>query len=167
MPEAAPAATTAGARAAAGRVLVFRLGGRLLATPSPPGGRIVEVAGCTRVPTAPSWLVGLANDRGTVLSIVDARPLLGLPVTPWSWPLRAQVVGAEALRLALAVEEVVAFEPYRAEEPEPAAGEEPGELGELGKSPLRTTAGPAVVLDLPAIVVALRQRLQEERRAVS
>jgi chemotaxis signal transduction protein len=140
------------------RALVFRLGGRVLAAASEPGGRVVEVDSCTRVPTGPPCLLGLANAHGTVLSILDVRPLLGLAAARWEWPLLAQVTGGDALRAAFAVEEVLGFEAFR---PERLEGLDEGEvegLRRFARGVLELSPGRAVLLDMPKIIEALRHR---------
>jgi purine-binding chemotaxis protein CheW len=145
------------------RALVFRLGGRVLAAPGGAGGRVVEVDACTRVPTAPPYLIGLGNAGGTVLSLADVRPALGLPAAPWAWPLLAQVVGGEALRVAFAIEEVLGFEPYRPDRLEPLGDGNPAGLAAFALGELALTPGRAVLLDLPRIVEALALKRPERR----
>jgi chemotaxis signal transduction protein len=144
------------------RAVVFRLGGRVLAAASEPGGRVIEVDSCTRVPTGPAWLLGLANAQGTATSLIDIRPLLGLAVTPWVWPLRAQVAGGDAMRVAVAVEEVLGFEPYRPERLQALAEDAPGGLRAFSRGWLDLASRRAVLLDLPRIVEALRYRSNRE-----
>lgn len=140
------------------RALVFRLGGRLLAAASDSAGRVVEIESCTRVPGAPSHLLGLANTQGTVLAVVDIRPLLGLPAEAWQWPLRAQVVGGESLRVAFAVEEILGFEAYRPDQSGSADAEIPDALRGFARACLRLPQGEAVLIDVNGIIAALRQR---------
>jgi chemotaxis signal transduction protein len=140
------------------RALVFRLDGWVLASASAPGGRVVEVESCTRVPTGPACLLGLANAQGTVLAVVDIRPLLGLPAVPWEWPLRAQVVGGEAMRVAFAVEEILGFEPYRPERLEPLGDDAPEGLRSFSRGCVNLSSRRAVLIDVPRIVEALRYR---------
>jgi chemotaxis signal transduction protein len=101
--------------------------------------------------------VGLANAQGTVLSLVDVRPLLGLASAAWQWPLRAQVVDGQA-RVAIAVEEILGFDAFDPDHLEPLGEEVPEGLRSFGQGVLALPAGPAVLLDLPAIVEALKLR---------
>lgn len=140
------------------RALVFRLGGRVLAALSEPGGRVVEVEGCTRVPSGPACLLGLANAQGTVLSIIDVRPLLGLAATRWEWPLRAQMTGGSSMRVAFAVEEVLGFEAFRPERIEALDEGEPESLRCFARGVLELPPGRAVLVDVPRIIAALRYR---------
>lgn len=155
----APAAVAAYLRSP--RALVFRLGGRDLAAVTGAGGRVIEVDSWTRVPTGPAHLLGLANAQGAVLPVIDARPLLGLPVTPWPWPLRALVAtartgGDEELRAALAVEEVLGFEPCPADRIEPLGDGLAEGLRARGRGELVLPRRRAVLIDLPQIIAELR-----------
>ena len=66
----------------------------------------------TVMPLAPPNVLGVANLRGDVLAIADARPLLGLPSPR---PGRRQwtlVIAAEGLEAALAIDGVVSLEAF-------------------------------------------------------
>jgi len=138
------------------RALVFRLGGRTLAAAAGAGGRVIEIDSWTRVPTGPAHLLGLANAQGAVLPVIDARPLLGLPLTPWPWPLRALVAGGDELRAALAVEEVLGFEPCPNDRIEPLRDGLPEGLRAHGRGELALPRWRAVLIDLPRIIAELR-----------
>lgn len=146
------------ATAAVSRVLIFLLGTRVLASRSAPGSRIVEIDSWTRVPTAPPHVLGIANAGGTVLAVTDVRPTLGLPTPPLPRPLRAVVVGGEELRAAVAIEGVLGLEscaPGLAREPD---GELPEGLGRYALGVLDLPPWRPLLIDLPAIVEALRLR---------
>lgn len=146
-PDPAPATTA--------RALVFRLGGRELAALSAPGGRIVEIDSWTRIPTAPPYVLGVANAHGKVLSVLDVRAELGLPQPPWSRPLRALVTGGDALRAAVAIEEVLGFESY---DPARSDADDAGSdaLAGYGLGSIDLAGWRATLIDLPALVDSLR-----------
>jgi chemotaxis signal transduction protein len=88
------------------RLIVFSLAGSKYAAPV---ANVVEVGKplpTTPVPNVPAWVLGLANLRGEVLSVVDLASYLGLP--PSAAPGRLMVVrtGAEPLTSGLVVGEV-------------------------------------------------------------
>jgi purine-binding chemotaxis protein CheW len=155
-PAPAPAPVAAPISRAAPRALVFRLGRRVLAALAGAGGRVVEIESWTRVPTGPPHLLGLANAQGAVLPVVDARPLLGLPVTPWPWPLRALVAGGDDLRVALAVEEILGFEPCPDERVTALGDGLPEGLRAHGRGELTLARGRATLIDVPRIIETLR-----------
>ena len=140
------------------RALVFRLGGWVLASAGSDGGRVVEIESLTRVPTGPACLLGLANAQGTVLSVIDIRPLLGLRPEAWEWPLRAQVVGGEAMRVAFALEQILGFDAYRPERLEALGADVPDGLRSFARGWVSLPPARAVLLDVPRIVEALRYR---------
>ncbi len=60
-------------------LLAFSLGDEWYSVDSAHVRAIEPEADVTPVPRAPQWLVGVFNLRGTILPIVDPRPLLSLP----------------------------------------------------------------------------------------
>ena len=59
--------------------IVFRLGEQRYAVPV---GKVVELdkpPTCAVVPNTPSFVLGVTNVRGDILSVVDLRALLGIP----------------------------------------------------------------------------------------
>lgn len=154
---AAPTAAAPAATGPAPRALVFRLGGRVLAATGGRGARVIEVGALTRLPTAPAHVLGLANDQGTVLPVVDARPLLELPCPPWPRPLSAFVTAGE-LPAAFAVEEILGFEPYPPERLEPPGDGLTAGLRRYARGGLVLPRWRATLLDMNRIVEALRVR---------
>ncbi|HVS34112.1 MAG TPA: chemotaxis protein CheW [Gemmataceae bacterium] len=76
-----------------------------------PLGRIQEVQrlpAVTPVPHLPDWLLGVANHRGEVLSVVDLAAFLGLPPAPMPPGRRLVVVqsGRDGLKTGLVVDRV-------------------------------------------------------------
>lgn len=136
--------------------LVFRLGGRDLAAILSSGARVVDIDSWTRIPTAPPYVLGLVNSKGRVLSVIDIREELGLPGQPWSLPVRALELGSDALRVAVAIEEVLGYERF---DPARAGDEDPvGALGGYGKGKVELAGQQATLVDLLALVDSLRLR---------
>jgi purine-binding chemotaxis protein CheW len=63
-----------------GRACVVLLGGRPFAVDVTDAREVVVLETTTPVPGAPAAVIGVMNLRGNVLPVVEARPLLGLPV---------------------------------------------------------------------------------------
>jgi twitching motility protein PilI len=63
----------------------------------------------TRVPGAPSWILGIANVRGQLLPIIDLRQFLGGGVTPVSRNARVVVANHREIPAGLLVDEVLGF----------------------------------------------------------
>lgn len=69
--------------------------------------REIQRAGLiTPVPTAPAFVTGVVNLRGSILSVVDIRVLFGLPAVVISEKTRILVVENESLRVGMLVETV-------------------------------------------------------------
>lgn len=67
---------------------------------------IQRAEGVTTVPTAPDFVVGVMNLRGSILSIVDIRIFFGLPPVTIGPAARILLVESDELRVGLLVEHV-------------------------------------------------------------
>jgi purine-binding chemotaxis protein CheW len=107
-----PDAPTAGllAAAAAERVCVVALGDSHLALHVENVREVVLFEDATPVPLAPPHVVGAANLRGTLVPIVDARAVLGLPSGPAARRHRTLMVSAGGLEAALVIDRVVSLD---------------------------------------------------------
>jgi len=142
------------ARPPARRACVVMLGGRPVAVDVTDAREVVVLDVITPVPGAPSALVGVMNLRGSVLPVVEARPLLGLPVRAPVGRPRAVVLADGAHRAAVLIERVLGLTAFDQVQP-PADGEAPGALA-LGE--LVDEAGErATVLDARALLSAVRR----------
>lgn len=97
---------------AAPRACLFALAGARFAVDVRSAREVVLFDDITAVPLAPPHLVGVANLRGTVMPIVDARELLGLPESRPGRAVRTLVVRDGAVQAALVVDTVLGLEPY-------------------------------------------------------
>lgn len=66
----------------------------------------------TIVPRGPAHLLGVANLRGSVMPIVDIRPLLGLPAPPPGRSITTLVIEEDGVRVAVIVEAALGLEPF-------------------------------------------------------
>ena len=64
------------------RLVVFRLGTLICAAPAASVREVISASAPTRIPGARASVVGLMNVRGTLLTVVDGRILLGAPAGP-------------------------------------------------------------------------------------
>ena len=80
MPARSSLALAVEERSPARRACLVRLGGRSFAVEVVEAREVVVLDAITPVPGAPAPLVGVMNLRGTALPVIEARPLLGLPV---------------------------------------------------------------------------------------
>jgi purine-binding chemotaxis protein CheW len=134
----------------AGRACVVVLGGQRFAVDVSDAREVVMLDTTTPVPGAPAVVVGLMNLRGNVLPVVEARPLLGLPVRAVTD--RALVLADGERRAAVRVEAVLGLTTLDAPPPPPGS---PGRLtaGEVNAD----TGGRATLLDARAVLAALRR----------
>lgn len=61
-------------------VVIMRVGRELLGIPVEHINAIRPMEPVTRVPRVPAWVVGVVNLRGSILSVIDLRTFLNLPV---------------------------------------------------------------------------------------
>ncbi len=89
------------------RACVFTLGGEGFAIEVRYAREVVVIDEFTIVPRGPSYLVGVVNLRGLILSIVDIRALLGLATRPVGRGARVLVVAAGSGQVGVAVDAVL------------------------------------------------------------
>ncbi len=143
------------------RFLTFRVDERRYALPAETVAEVIPVPPVARLPRSPKCLMGLANLRGTVIPVIDARVLLRRKTAVLSYAARAIVLeGAAPVALAVdAADTLVSVEADRVEarQIEPAA--EQGEIL-LGAFQMDLPPGGAEqpivrILDVPAMLRAV------------
>lgn len=128
------------------RYLVVLAGGQRFAWELAAVREIVPTRGCTRLPGAPAWVVGLLNLRGTVVTVVDLGARLGLEAASGGSVVvldvegRALGVRVQAVRAVATAEEAVV-------EPVEAARAADGLVAGM----VRLAEGPAALLDAAAL----------------
>ena len=136
------------------RACAFTLGGHRFAVDVAEAREVVVFDAITPLPLAPSFVLGLANLRGTVMPVVDLAPLLGLPAREATGQTLGLVLGHGPWTVAAAVDAVLGLEPLVARDGEAAAPVGPGRrflgAGAVGDD------GSIAVLDAGAMLGALR-----------
>lgn len=132
------------------RACVVLLGGRPFAVDVTAAREVVVLDTTTPVPGAPASVLGVMNLRGSVLPVVEARPLLGLPAHTRAD--RALVLADGERCAAVVIEGVIGLAPLDEVDPLPAAA---GNLA-LGEV-VAETGGRATLLDAPAMLAAIRR----------
>jgi purine-binding chemotaxis protein CheW len=140
-PEASPAA----------RACVVLLGGRQFAVDVTDAREVVVLDATTPVPGAPPVVLGVMNLRGNVLPVVEARPLLGLPVRATTD--RALVLADGARRAAVLIEAVLGLTTLDSVRSPADLQSGALTLGELDAD----SGGRATLLDGRAVLAALRR----------
>ncbi|HEY3098570.1 MAG TPA: chemotaxis protein CheW [Methylomirabilota bacterium] len=135
------------------RACVVAIGGRRLAVDVREAREVMTVDAIGTVPGAPAPLLGVANLRGTVVAVADARSVLGLPPTPRKVRGAAIVLAAGGLEAAVPIDGVLGLEWFDAPLP----------VDDLADGPLKTFAAglvpradePAILLDAARLLEAL------------
>src|SRR5260370_21010225 len=102
------------------------------------------------VPGAPAPLLGVANLRGTVLAVADARPLLALAPKPATSGGAAIVLAAGGLEAAVPIDGVLGLEWFDA--PLPADPMPDGPLKSFAAGLLSRPDAPAILLHPPRLL---------------
>ncbi len=114
------------------RWAVLRVQDQLYAIDGRSSKGIVQITSWTRLPLAPTYLLGAINLRGVVVPLLDLALVLRKAASPRrptaQQPLLGFVVEAAQMRVALAVDEVVAFAPI-----DPAAKTEQSAQSAVGE----------------------------------
>ena len=97
---------------AAIRACVFGLGGESFAIDVVHVREVAVFEEWTRVPLAPPHLVGVANLRGDVVPIADARALLGLPAHRDARKPSTLIVEADGFEVALVIDGDISLEAF-------------------------------------------------------
>jgi purine-binding chemotaxis protein CheW len=113
---------------------------------------VVTIGALTRVPGAPATLLGVTNVRGSVVPVVDVRPLVGLPRGSAGVGGSALVLEDGDLRAALLVDRVVGLERFDTAQPPPEATRFAG----IACGALPSADGAVTLLDGPTILATVR-----------
>jgi purine-binding chemotaxis protein CheW len=153
--DAAPAGAAAETAAAPRhRACIITLGGQPFAVDVREAREVVILEPLTAVPGAPPPLIGVANLRGSVLGVAEARPLLGVPARPVATGSPALVIAAGELVAAIPVDRVVGLDWFDVPQPLDANDRRPGAAFAAGLVP---HAGDyATLLDAGRLLDALR-----------
>lgn len=133
----------------AGWACVVLLGGLPFAVDVTDVREVVVLDATTAVPGAPPAVIGVMNLRGTVVPVVEARPLLGLPIRARGD--RALVLDDGMRRAALVVEGVLGLTALDQVHPAPAA------VAEMAGDQPASEASPPTRLDARALLAAIRR----------
>jgi purine-binding chemotaxis protein CheW len=152
----APQRTEAGSTSEAWFFCLRLLGGRY-AFEAHLVTEVVRLGPLTRLPAAPSFLLGVFTHRGEVLPVLDVGQLVGQAAVPIRSSTRAALVHCAPWKVAVvseSIEGLVAI-PRRLLEPPPS---ESSGVAEFLSAVGRDRVGPVAILDLPRLVEAARAR---------
>ena len=86
--------------------LGFRLGDVWFTAPRDDVLEVIVPPQVTRVPNARAWLLGIANVRGNLLTVVDLRQFVGLPMAEPQRNQRVLVLNSTRMPVGFLVDEV-------------------------------------------------------------
>ena len=135
--------------------LLLRLAGELYGLPSGSVREVLRYRPYTPVPGAPPALPGILSQRGTILPIVELRPLLGLELTPVTRATRLVVVAHQDIDMALLVEAVVDLAALPADTVEPLPAALDPARARFLRGIARYEQQPVALLDLDELIVGL------------
>jgi purine-binding chemotaxis protein CheW len=148
---ASATATETSAERRTRRACLFMLGDGAYAVDVRDAREVVTLDGYTHVPGAPATVVGVFNLRGTVLPLMEARPLLGhAPVAPAAGSA-AVVLAAGTWRAAIAIDRVLGLDWF--DDASLAAAHGPFATGTFARDPGDTIT----LLDADQLLAALRE----------
>ena len=133
-------------------VVLFDVAGRRVALPTAAVQSVVELDAISPVPRAPGFVLGLAALRSSTLTAIDTAAAIGL--APGGMPqagARMAIVDHDGHRYALAIDGIDDVAEVLAP-PTPLAGEAGGGWQRVACGLIETSRGPAVLLDLAAVL---------------
>lgn len=135
------------------RVCLLPIGRDYLAVDFSQMREVFKVESITPVPGTPPVLVGVANLRGSVIPVVDVRPLVGLPCR--ERPMYAAVVCQEGVSLGVLIDGIPHIDAVpQGETPDPLP-DEPGNNYPVLAGRVRTESGVCPLLDVGKLLAAL------------
>jgi len=136
------------------RACVVTLGGRPFAVDVREAREVVLLEPLTALPGAPAPLLGVANLRGSILGVVEARPLLGVPSRPVAAGSPALILAVGDLQAAMPIDRVVGLDWFETPRPLEANDARPGAAFAAGLVPHADDF--ATLLDAGRLLDALR-----------
>jgi purine-binding chemotaxis protein CheW len=136
------------------RACVVAMSGRTLAVDVREAREVMTLGTIGAVPGAPAPLLGVANLRGRVLAVADARSLLALAAKPAPAGAAAIVLAAGGLEAAVPIDGVLGLEWFDA--PLPADDVPDGPLKTFAAGLVPRPDEPAILLDTARLLEALR-----------
>ncbi|HEU5098298.1 MAG TPA: chemotaxis protein CheW [Roseiflexaceae bacterium] len=137
-------------------VLLLRLGGELYGVPSASVREVVRYRAYTPVPGAPPSLPGILSQRGTILPVVELRPLLGLETVAPTRAARLVIVAHQEIEMALSVEAVLDLAELPADTLEPLPATLDPARARFLHGIARYEQQPVALLDLDELIAGLR-----------
>jgi purine-binding chemotaxis protein CheW len=132
-------------------LVIAQIAGRRCALSALDVKSVIEIGTVTPIPRAPAWISGITALRSQALTVIDCRRALGLSELEWPTDHRAVVVAESGHSYALLVDGIEDITTAAGD-----AGQVPGGFGaewsRVASGMIETLAGPALMLDLAALL---------------
>ncbi|MEM7665915.1 MAG: chemotaxis protein CheW [Pseudomonadota bacterium] len=132
-------------------LVMTQIAGRRCALHASDVQSVIEVGTITPVPGTPGFITGLTALRSQALTVIDCRHALGFDTIEWSTDTRAAVVRIAGHSYALIVDSIEDIT-SSVTEPEQVAGGFGPEWSAVATGMIETAIGPALMLDLEALI---------------
>ena len=146
-------------------LVVAQIAGRACALSALDVKSVIEIGTVTPIPRAPAWIAGITALRSQALTVIDCRRAIGLADAAWPTDHRAVVVADGGHAYALLVDSIEDITTAASE-----AGQVPGGFGpewsRIATGMVETMAGPALLVDLPALLAGPETARHEIEAAV-
>ena len=112
---------------------------------------VIEIGAITPVPATPDFIAGITAMRSQALTVIDCRTAIGFDCSQWELDHRAIVVAVAGYSYALridAIEDITTG----SDEAEPVPGGFGHEWSRVAHGLIETRVGPALLLDIPALI---------------
>lgn len=132
-------------------LVIARIAGRRCAMSALDVRSVIEIGTVTPIPRAPGWITGITALRSQALTVIDCRAAIGIAPHDWPTDHRAVVVAESGHSYALLVDGIEDITTAAGE-----VGQVPGGFGtewsRIATGMIETMAGPALLVDLPALL---------------
>jgi purine-binding chemotaxis protein CheW len=132
-------------------LVIAQIAGRRCALGALDVKSVIEIGAITPIPQTPPYIAGITALRSQALTVIDCRKALGLLGEDWPTDHRAAVVAEGGHSYALMVDTIEDITTAIGE-----AGQVPGGFGpewsRIAVGMIETHAGPALLIDLPALI---------------
>ena len=112
---------------------------------------VIELGTITPVPRTPDFITGITAMRSQALTVIDCRRAIGLTEIEWETDHRAAVVAHMGHTYALRVDVIEDISTGTAVPDQIPGGFGP-EWTRIAKGMIETAIGPALLIDLPALI---------------
>ena len=132
-------------------LVILQIAGRRCALSALDVRSVIETGTITPIPRSPVWIAGITALRSQALTVIDCRRAIGLADGDWPTDHRAAVITEGGHSYALLVDGIEDIT-TAAGEPGQIPGGFGAEWSRVALGMIETMAGPALLIDLPALL---------------